>query len=73
MAGMSYGGGAKMPTAPMGGGKPKDLASAIEASEPEVEMADDDGPDPEQQAILDEGGFSPEQGRALIRLIETML
>ncbi len=55
-----------------GGGKPKDLASAIEASEPEVEPDSDEELDPEQAQICQEGGFTPEQGKAIVRLIETM-
>lgn len=74
MAGMSYGGG-KMPMSapPAAADKPRDLASAIEASEPEVEPDSDEELDPEQAAIIEEGGFTPEQGKALIRLIETMI
>jgi hypothetical protein len=67
-AGMKHGAGYE-------GEEPKmrDLASAIEEAPAEVEPEGDDELDPEQAAIIEEGGFTPEQGKALIRLIETMM
>lgn len=51
----------------------KDLASAIEEAPAEVEMAEESETDPEQAGLIEEMGLSPEQGQALIRLIETMI